>query len=92
MIWLLLHTVSGPPVCPQRWSFKSLSSISISWQPPTQPNGIITGYSLELVSFDNQAVLQSADVSNALSYNFTGFTLGKKKYGDILCVNQCIST
>ena len=68
--------VPGPPVCPGRWSLKSLSSLTINWQPPTQPNGVITGYFLELVSFDNGTVLQSATVLNTSSYTFTGFTIG----------------
>ena len=69
--------VPGPPVCPRRWTTKSLSSLSIDWQPPTNPNGIITSYFLELVSFDNQTVLQSGSESGGLSESFTGFTIGK---------------
>ena len=70
-------TVPGPPICPQRWTTKSLSSLSIDWQPPINPNGLITGYFLELVSFDNQTVLQSGSESGSLSHSFTGFNIGK---------------
>ena len=69
--------VPGSPVCPQRWITKSLSSLSIDWQPPIEPNGIITGYFLELVSFDNQTVLQSGSESGRLSHTFTELTIGK---------------
>ena len=69
--------VPGPPVCPQRWTTKSLSSLTIEWQPPTQPNGVITGYFLKLVSYNNQTVLQSGSESGRLTHSFTGFTIGK---------------
>ena len=72
-----LFLVPGPPLCPQRWTTKSLSSLIIEWQLPTQPNGVITGYFLELVSYDNQTVLQSGSESERLTYSFTGFTIGK---------------
>ena len=75
MILNKINVVPGPPVCSRRWSSSSLTSLTISWQPPTQPNGVITGYFLELVSFDNGTVLQSGNGSNALSYTFTGLTI-----------------
>ena len=69
--------VPGPPVCPRRWSSTSLSSLTIDWQPPVQHNGDITGYFLELVTYDNQTVLQSDNVANnTFTYTFNGFTIG----------------
>ena len=56
---------------------KSLSSLSLSWLPPTQSNAYISGYFLELVSYDNTTVLQSVSVSNTLNYTFTQFSIGK---------------
>ena len=56
---------------------KSLSSLSLSWLPPTQSNADISGYFLELVSYDNTTVLQSVSVPNTLNYTFTGFSIGK---------------
>ena len=71
-------TVPGTPICPQRWTTKGLSSLSIDWQPPINPNGLITSYFLELVSFDNQTVLQSgSETAGRLSHSFTGFNIGK---------------
>ena len=69
-------SVPGPPVCLRKWSAFSLTSLTIDWEPPNHPNGIITGYFLELVSFDNATVLQSANVLNTLNHTFTGSTIG----------------
>ena len=69
-------SVPGPPVCSSRWLTPSLTSLTINWEPPNHPNGIITGYFLELVSFDNATVLQSHNVFNTLSHTFAGFTIG----------------
>ena len=69
--------VPGPPICPRRWTTKGLSSLSIDWQPPIDPNGLITSYFLELVSFDNQTILQSGSESGRLSHSFAEFNIGK---------------
>ena len=72
-----IASAPGPPVCPRRWSSASLSSLTIDWQPPVQHNGDITGYYLELVTYDNQTVLQSDNVSsNTFTYTFNRFTIG----------------
>ena len=76
---ILLSNISeiAPPICPPRWLLKSLSSLTVSWLPPMmQLNRYISGYFLELVSYDNTTVLQSASVSNILNYTFTGFSIG----------------
>ena len=74
-----MYSVPGPPVCSRRWSTSSLTSLTINWEPPKHPNGNITGYFLQLLSFDNATVLLSGNVSNTLSYTFTGLNIGMVK-------------
>ena len=58
------------------------TTVTVKWDPPIQPNGIITGYEVKYSVYENTSDIISVPVSsNINSLNMTN--LGKQQYGNI---------
>ena len=57
------------------------TTVTVKWDPPIQPNGIITGYEVKYSVYENTSDIISVPVSsNINSLNMTN--LGKQQYGN----------
>ena len=71
--------VPGAPMCPRRWETASVTSLAVNWTTPAEPNGIITNYYIQLLSYDNSTVISEAAIADisTLRAELRGFLLGE---------------
>ena len=65
--------------CTDGWVSSSATEVVVSWEQPERPNGIITGYYLELHEYQvTGAAIASREITdNSTSTTFTGLALGE---------------
>ena len=81
----LFHTspfdLEGPGVvsCTNAWVSSTANELVVSWEEPDRPNGIITGYYLELHEFQTTgaAIATRQLMDNSTSTTFSGLMLGQ---------------
>ena len=71
--------VPGTPVCPRRWVTASVTSLAVTWDAPAEPNGIVTNYYIQLLSYNNSTVISEAGLADLsiLRAELRGFLLGE---------------
>ena len=71
--------VPDPPVCPKRWQVASLTSVTVNWTAPMRQNGLITAYYIQLISYNDGTMIDSAvdDDLYTLGSTLSGLSLGK---------------
>ena len=77
----VLCVCPGPGVvsCTDGWVSSSATELVVSWEQPESPNGIITGYYLELHEYQvTGAAIASREITdNSTSTTFSGLALGE---------------
>ncbi len=73
---LLLYTVPGDSPQGFQSTATTSTSITLTWLPPSMPNGVITGYTLTLdnESFplpESRRILVASNLSEATTFTFT---------------------
>ena len=73
------HAVPGVVSCMSRWTSHSASSVSVTWSPPENENGVTLMYTLRLVQYGRtgEAIVEAIVSSTERNYTLTGgFLLG----------------